>query len=494
VSRVRTESGVVEGLEADGLHHFRNVPFAASPFGANRFLPPQPVEPWDGVRDATKRGVSAPQQDDTTPLAPWIGPQETGEDCLTLEIHTPDVGSTKLPVIVHIHGGAYISGAGSLPAYEGSNFARHGVVYVTINYRLGIEGFLYLGEGHDNLGLRDQTAALAWVQRNIAAFGGDPDRVTIMGQSGGAVSVMANLAMPSSRGLFAQAISMSGCSVPSIDVDGAAKFTRQVAKRLGVAPTVEGMADVSSDRGVKATTSAVGRFALGLVLGDSRSLLISPFQMVRGTESLPFDSLTAAQNGSAASVPLLAGTARNELIDIIAAVRTTAPALSPLLNAGLGRALKLHRAQIEAYRNGPRRIAKRSTLLEAAWTDWAFRIPTIELLEARTPPSWLYEFRWQPETFAPGLGAYHAIDVSFARDDLDMLLALGDAGRERLGANPPRELATQVHEAFVRFAQTGDPGWEPYDTADRQTMIFDTPSTVVPDAAGIEREAWAGKR
>jgi para-nitrobenzyl esterase len=216
--------------------------------------------------------------------------------------------------------------------------------------------------------------------------------------------------------------------------------------------------------------------------------------MVRGTETLPDDSLTSARNGTAANVPLLAGTARNELIDIIAAVRATAPALGPLVNAGLGRALKLDRARLDAYRNGPRHITKRSTLLEAAWTDWGFRIPTIDLLEARTSPSWLYEFRWQPETFPPGLGAYHAIDVPFARDDLDILLGIGDAGRERLGSNPPRELAKEVHESFVDFATNGDPGWEKYDTARRATKIFDTPSAIVPDAAGVEREAWVGKR
>ncbi|MET0886398.1 MAG: carboxylesterase family protein, partial [Mycetocola sp.] len=176
---VRVESGVLCGATHEGLHVFRGIPYAAPPFGANRFQQPVRPESWDGVRHATRSGVAAPQPA-TAPRDPWApmyAPTNTGEDCLTLDVWTPELGATGLPVVVHIHGGGYMTGAGSLPLYSGRAFARDGIVHVSINYRLGIEGFLYLGDEHDSLGLRDQIAALEWVQRNIAAFGGNPDRV-----------------------------------------------------------------------------------------------------------------------------------------------------------------------------------------------------------------------------------------------------------------------------------------------------------------------------
>ena len=325
---VTTEYGTLSGLEQDGLHWFRNIPFAAPPFGARRFLPPQPPEKWDGVRDGTKPGPAAPQPGGGDPLADLYSPKETGEDCLTLEVWTPDPGANKLPVAVHIHGGGYTFGAGSLPGFSGKNFARDGVVHVGINYRLGIDGFLYLGEGHDNLGLRDQTAALEWVQRNIAKFGGDPSRVTIFGQSGGAVSVMQQLAVPASRGLFQQAIAQSGCSMASVDADEAMRITRQVAKKLGVAPTADALRGVPVERVTKETDAALKRFAaVGLALGDKRSLLLSPFRGVHGTAWLPKNPVESA--GDWANVPLLAGTARNEMAPLIAGIEHPLCAIAP---------------------------------------------------------------------------------------------------------------------------------------------------------------------
>ena len=490
---VTTEYGAVEGLEADGLHLFRNIPFAAPPFGARRFLPPQPPEKWDGVRDGTKPGPAAPQPSQTELMPELYVVKETGEDCLTLEVWTPDPGANKLPVMVHIYGGGYTYGAGSLPGYSGRNFARDGVVHVGINYRVGIEGFLYLGEGHDNLGLRDQVAALEWVQRNIAAFGGDPARVTIFGQSGGGVSVMLQLALPASRGLFAGAIAQSGCSMPSVDADEAMRVTRQVAKKLGVAPTADALRGVPVERVTKETDAALKRFAaVGLALGDKRSLLLSPFRGVHGTAWLPKNPVESA--GDWANVPLLAGTARNEMAPLIAGIEQAVPLIAPLIRHGLKRALKLDRVRIDAYEKGPRHIKGLPALVEAAWTDWGFRIPTIRLLETRTEPSWLYEFRWQPEGHAPNTAAIHAIDLPFVRDDLEAVLAQGEAGIPTFGTHPPKELAVEMHAAWVRFATTGDPGWPRYDTGTRTTKLWDAPTDVVSDAAGTEREAWAGAR
>ena len=492
MSKVTVEQGTLEGLEEDGLHFFRNIPFAAAPFGANRFLPPQPPEKWDGVRDATKPGPAAPQPPEQNPLDALYVVHDSGEDCLTLEVWTPDPGGAGLPVMVHIYGGGYIYGAGSLLGYRGKNFARDGVVHVGINYRVGIDGFLYLGEGHDNLGLRDQVAALEWVQKNIAAFGGDPARVTIFGQSGGGVSINFQLAIPSARGLFAGAISQSGCSMASVDADEAFRITKQVAKRLGVAPTVEGMSGISLERTKAASFKALSNYALGLARGDRKALLLSPFRGVDGTEFLPKSPYATA--GTYANVPLLAGTCRNETAPLLDGIMSVAGPLAPFIRRGLRRALELNKPLLDAYRNGPRHITGNSALVEAGWSDWGFRMPTIRLIEARPEPSWLYEFRWQRENIPPASGAFHAIDLPFMRDDLDLLMAQGQAAVDQFGAHPPQELAARMHGDFVRFATTGDPGWKRYDTTERTTMIYDTPSASVSDAAGVEREAWAGKR
>lgn len=489
---VRVEQGKLEGLEIDGLHYFRNIPFAAPPFGENRFLAPAPPASWEGIRDATRQGPGAPAPAEDNPLAELYVVKETGEDCLTLEVWTPDPGTTGLPVMVHIHGGGYTYGAGSLPGYSGKNFARDGIVHVGINYRLGIDGFLHLADGTDNRGLRDQVAALEWVQRNIAAFGGDPAHVTIFGQSGGAVSVAFQLAIPASRGLFARAISQSGCSMASVDADEALRITRQVARRLGVKPTRAGLSPVSLEKTSAATFAALVRFATRMAIGDRRSLLLSPFRGVHGTDFLPASPADSA--GSFPGVPLLAGTTRNEAESLLQGIAAAARPIAPFIRIGLRRALGINGEIAAAYRNGPRHLRGTPALAEAGWTDWGFRIPTIRLLERRPEPSWLYEFRWQREGIPANSGSVHAIDLPFVRDDVDAVMAFPEAARPVFGDRPSEELAHRMHADFVRFATTGDPGWEPYDRDTRTTMIYDSASAAIPDAAGGERQAWEGKR
>lgn len=492
MSRVRTEHGVVEGIESDGLHFFRDIPFAAPPFGRHRFRPPVPPEPWDGVRDGTRPGPAAPQPEGRGLFGSVYAPPSIGEDCLTVEVCTPDPGAAGLPVMVHIHGGAYVYGAGSAPGYRGHTLARHGIVHVGINYRLGIDGFLYLGDGTDNLGLRDQTAALEWVQRNIAAFGGDSAQVTIFGQSGGAVSVFHHLAIPASRGLFTRAIAQSGHPAATVGPDEAMRITRQVARRLRVPATVEGLRDVPIARTVAATEAALLRFGRGIVVSDQRALLLSPFQAVHATEALPVSAGQLAKTGTAPDVPLLTGTVRNEAVDIMTMVANSAW-LAPLVRRGLRSALGIDRALRDAYRDGPRHVTDSSALVEAAWTDWAFRMPTLRFAAVRTAPTWIYEFHWQSVTRPPLLGASHGIDLCFVRDDVELVATAGEAGRDLLGARQPQSLATAMHTAWVRFATAGDPGWPRYETQERATMVFDAHSDIVSDAAGAERRAWEGR-
>jgi carboxylesterase type B len=495
-TRVTTEHGDVEGLTESGLTVFRNVPFAAPPFGPRRFRPPQPPAKWQGVRDASIAGPAAPQPKlDGDPVDElYFNAIAPGEDCLTLEIWTPEPGAARLPVIVWIHGGGYMIGCGAARAHNGRTFARDGVVHVSINYRLGVEGFVYLGEGTDNLGLRDQVAGLEWVQRNIAAFGGDPSNVTIFGQSAGGVSVMNLLAMPSARGLFVRAISQSGSPIVSVLPDEATRTTRQLAKRLGVEPTRAGFESTTVAQTVAQTMPFALAFANPLRNGAT-AFQLSPFRAVHGTPTLPLAPIPAA--AATPGVPLMTGTTAHETIGFLKALGRF-DGINPFLGWYFNRLMGVKRPMKDAYRNGPRKITNTLALVEAAWTDWAFRMPTLRLVETRVEaapavPTWLYEFRWESPGFPTGLGSFHSLEMPFMRDDLAALQAV--PGSEAwLGRHPPATLATAMHAAWVGFAKTGDPGWPAYDLVERRTMIFDTASQVVSDAAAPERQAWKGVR
>jgi carboxylesterase type B len=216
MTSVTTNHGKLRGSLAGGVHGFKGIPYAAPPFGANRLRPPRPVEPWSGIRDALSFGAEPPQLRPPAdhPAAGMVwDPAEPGTDCLNLNVWTPDPAATGLPVMVWIPGGMFEVGTGA--SYDGSRFARDGVVCVTINYRVGPEGFLYLSDGHANLGLLDQIAALEWVRDDIAAFGGDPANVTVFGESAGAMSIGTLLAMPRAEGLFRRAVTQSTTSVES---------------------------------------------------------------------------------------------------------------------------------------------------------------------------------------------------------------------------------------------------------------------------------------
>jgi para-nitrobenzyl esterase len=227
---VKTRYGEVRGSAADSVNTFKGVAYAAPPFGANRFSPPQPVEAWHGVRDALNFGPEVPQLRPPQQIQALVpDPAFPGEDCLNLNIWSPDLGSARLPVMVWLHGGMFEVGSGA--SYDGSRFARDGIVCLTINYRVGAEGFLYLGDGNANLGLLDQVAALEWVQENIAAFGGDPANVTIFGQSAGAMSAGTLLSMPGADGLFRRAIAQSGAAHLVMSATTARRVGRHLADR-----------------------------------------------------------------------------------------------------------------------------------------------------------------------------------------------------------------------------------------------------------------------
>lgn len=498
---LQVEAGTVRGERLDGMAVFRGVPYAAPPFGANRFLPPQPVPRWDGVRDAVASGLGFPQPvmpGSDPDLLAYVNPTDQGDDCLVLDVWTPDPRGGGLPVMVWIHGGGFMAGGGGSPLHRGDTFARDGVVHVSINYRMSYDGFLYLGPGRANLGMLDQVAALEWVQANIAAFGGDPDNVTIFGQSAGGVSVMHLLTMPLAQGLFRRAIAQSGSSMGAEPMDSAQELLARGAALLGVAPTPEAIAEVPRDQLLHATLMFSIEY-LAPALWGRRSFMISPFRPIVDGDVIPDGCVPSATAGVGATVPLLTGTTRDECTFAMYPLGM----LDELNDAWADMALDAFGVSwedLEAYRKGSRPDASRGELVQAAWTDWAFRIPTLRLAEAREASAargadtWVYELAWGSPT-VPSVGAVHALDVPFVFDHAREMHEAVPADLDLLGPDAPQSLADAMHGAFVRFATDGDPGWTPYDLDRRVTMRFDTESAPVDDLAGpVERQLWEGRR
>lgn len=490
---VMTKHGEVRGREVDGVGVFKGIPYAAPPFGANRFRPPQPVEPWKGIRDALAYGPKSPQPQYPPEVALFL--QESvvsGEDCLNLNVWSPGRGAAGRPVMVWIPGGMFgYHATGASPWYDGSRFARDGVVCVTINYRVGADGFLYLGEGAANLGLLDQVAALEWVQENIAAFGGDPGNVTIFGESAGAISVGMLLAMPRARGLFRRAIAQSGAAHHVISVEAARRVGERLAERLGVTATREAIAAVPLDRLLAAQTELEADVAMHPERwGPEVAAAMMPWQPVIDGDVIPAPPLERIRAGASADVELVVGTNVDEhrLFLVIGGAidRITHEALVGAIAAyGLPGDATL--AHYRAAHPG----ASPGDLLAAIQTDWAWRIPAIRLADAHaTSPAatYMYEFAWRSPQLGGRLGAVHAVEIPFVFD------TLGEQTEPMLGPSPPQRLADTMHAAWVAFASGGDPGWPRYDLRQRATFRFDVASKVVLDPRAAERALWDGKR
>ena len=315
--RVKTATGTVEGFTRDGVNRWRAIPYAKPPVGSLRFRAPQPVQPWRGVRHCHGYGYCAPQQRMYTLLAPGRY-QPTSEDCLTLNVVAPEDAEARsdesLPVMVFIHGGGYLLGSSATPIYDGASLARKGCVYVSVNYRLGALGCLELSSLStpeitidDNLFLRDLVMALRWVQDNIAAFGGDPNNVTIFGESAGAHAVTTLMATPEAKGLFARAISQSPASGMISDAEIAQDYAARFARQLGASKS-DGARALLTARPAD-LVDALDR----LVVEGQRDLLgafaIGP---TFGTEFLPEDPVQSMRSGTAHRVPLIIGTNADE--------------------------------------------------------------------------------------------------------------------------------------------------------------------------------------
>ena len=492
---VTTRQGQLRGQVTEGVAAFKGIPYAAPPFGPNRFQAPRPRHSWDGVRDALAYGAVPPQPPYAPPFDQLLGNQGLpGEDCLNLNVWTPDPSRDHLPVMVWIPGGAFMRGSGALATYDGGRFARDGVVCVTINYRLGADGFLYLGEGIANRGILDQIAALTWVQENIEAFGGDPAKVTIFGESAGAFSVATLLSMPRTKGLFARAIAQSGAAQHTSSVATAQMIGRNLADTLGVAPTMTSIGAVPLERLVAAQAELSVELALrpdparwGEVAANGMM-----FEPVVDGEVVPGRPIERIVAGAAADVDLMVGTTTEEwrffLVPSGAIDRVTEERLSTtarVMGLDVEKALTVYRAS--------RTNSTAGDLLSALITDWFFRIPAIRLAEAHAingGSPYVYEFAWRSPLFNGRFGAVHALEIGFVFDNLGR-----DGGMTLAGNEPPQALADVMHRAWVAFATSGEPGWPPYDAGERSVMRFDgTGGTVVMDPAANERQLWDGIR
>ena len=490
---VQAAAGSIQGRVKNDALLFAGIPYAQAPVESLRFRPPQPLAKFSEPYPALKFSPAAPQipsggMTDSAPVR-W------SEDCLYLNISAPlavleDGDAGGRAVMVWIHGGGYTSGQGAIPWYNGNRFAKNNdIVVVSINYRLGALGFVdltHLGEefATSNInGTLDQIAALQWVQDNIAAFGGDPSRVTIAGESAGGFSVATLMACPSAEGSFQQAIPQSGACHHTLPQEASKKVTEHFLDELGLNSAVE-LEAASADDILIAQRATSAYFAQGAGQVNSLGVAVSPFYPVHGNPTLPDDPLTAARNGASSTVRVLTGSNKDE---------TTLWSTGETSREKLERTVAGYQAvEALAVYQRTRPEASSHDLLVALTTDHMFRIPAIRLAEARqeAAPTFMYQFNWRSRALNGVLAATHSLEIPFAFNNLDQ------AGVDFfLGPGPsPQALADTMHKAWCDFIKTGEPGWPAYDSDTRATMFFDDICAVVEDPDPEERAAWSGIR
>jgi para-nitrobenzyl esterase len=485
---VSLAQGRVRGRREDGVVRFLGIPYAAAPRGAQRFQAPAPPAAWTGVREAGAFGPTPPKPPYPPGIADVLPEVEvSGEEWLSVNVWTPDPGGAGLPVMVWIHGGAFTNGNSALPVYDGRAFARDGVVLVSLNYRLGVIGFAHLPSAPDNRGLLDQIAALEWVRDNIAAFGGDPARVTVFGESAGAMSITNLFAMPRARGLFTRAVTQSGATQAAATRHDAGLVSAALGAALGAEPTAAGLAELPTERilaaqvlvrNALAATRDPDRFGATVVAASMA------FLPVIDGEVLPGHPAAAIGAGAGAGVTLLTGTNTDE--DRLFLVPTgIAAATDEAVLAGVAAAHGWPPAAVALYRKN-RPDATPGEVLCALLSDGYFRLPAFEVARARQAhraTTYLYEFA-QPDG-AGDLGACHALEVAYVFDTLG---TVGGSGLYRPGAS--QAVASAMHAAWVHFAHTGDPGWPAFDETYPVMVFADPVPTLHRDPRGDERAAW----
>lgn len=485
MSIVKTTSGEVRGEPRDGLVAFLGVPYAAAPVGALRFAEPQPHASWEGVRDATTPGPTAPYGARPFPgldIAPLVGGGWVkGDDYLAVNVWTPDPQAKGLPVMVWIHGGGFVVGSKDASVNDGSAFARSGVVCIGINYRLGLNGFLPIPGVPTNLGLRDQIAALKWVQQNAAAFGGDPANVTVFGESAGAMSIGNLVASPLAKGLFRRAIIQSGHGGMTRDIGIVQRSVQKLAKVLRITPDKAGYDSLSAEQMIVAAETAnnpKSRVNLRDAEGREPVFGISKFAPVHGDDVIPEPSHQALAKGAGAEVDVLIGSNAEEmnLYFVPTGVREKVGKL--LAWFIVSRSLPNARKILKTYGGG-----KPGDVFTRAMHDLVFRWPARRFAEEHRGRTHVYEFEWRSPAVGGELGAAHGMEMPFVFDTLATV-----TGSEGIaGENPPQELADRTHKLWVGFARDGSLPWAPFDRETRQVYqlakgeaIYEAPMPCAP--------------
>jgi para-nitrobenzyl esterase len=510
---VSAPCGEVRGRIGPGIAAFRGIRYAAAPTGQLRFAPPQPAPRAATRIDATQFGLVSLQDIDPLPKAIpaaehnfYAAGAQAGEDCLNLNVWTPDT-SGRAPVLVWIHGGAFLYGSGTGAWIDGTAHAReHGLVVVTLNYRLGLLGGLYLGDaepGHCDFAIQDQIMALRWVQENIAAFGGDPARVTVGGQSAGAMSAVALLAAPAARGLFARAIVESGHADATVSVETARAATAKALKSLHIEP---GAPDVL------ARLRALSVFRIA---DTQRELGIEAriFPLVGDGYVLPADPFAAIAAGSAKDVDLMIGTTREEhrLFEITGwagpapAIETTLAGLVPD-PATRAAAVTLYQAVAEeisaeetstARAGADEAVVTRLIATEHGWAEPARRLAAAHASSGGR--TYLYEFAWGWPAQNDGVGAAHLADLPYFFANLHQPGVPGFLGEKGQGP-AAAEVARQASSAVAQFITHGDltsgllPPWPPFTPDGRHTMVIDRHPAAVAGHIAERLDFWETHR
>ena len=490
---IDTKQGKIKGYERDGIKIFKGIPYAEPPVGELRFKPSIRKNPWSGILDCTKFGPVVPQRDAFfTPKPP---PLQDEEKCLTLNVWTPGMDDAKRPVLFWIHGGGFSFGSGSLT--NGMNLAKLGnAVIISINYRLGIFGYLFIQDEIANLGQLDQITALQWVRENVALFGGDPNNVTIFGESAGGAAVSTLMAMPPAKGLFNRVISQSGAAHPGwYHPKSGIRGAERIMNALDIKGfDIEALKKVPTQKIVKVQTKmelearAEGRnFPYGLYIDD---------------KTLPKHPLEALREGFASDVTLIVGTNQDEaklytalmppreILDEDGLLETTKRMVSRF-NQNEGLAQKIINTYKKTRKEEPQEI------LDAISTDFRFRISGIRLAEAQCKHQkdvYSYLFTYKSPEMGGKLGACHALEIAFV---------FGTFGDNARGITPKRSketdiLSEKMMNSWVTFARIGNPShdgipkWKPYDLENRSTMLFGIETKLVDDPFKADRIVWEG--
>lgn len=487
---VRTRAGAVRGVAADGpvngpadgpatgvasgVTAFRGIPYAQPPVGPLRFAAPVPARPWEGVRDAHEFG-SPPPQSALMRGMPSLWNPEHGQDCLTVNVFTPEPGADAgLPVLVWIYGGAWRHGAASEPLYDATRLAAAGAVIVTFNYRVGFEGFASLAGAPDNRGYLDQLAALRWVADNITGFGGDPGNVTVFGESAGASAVISLTAASAGRGLFRRAIAQSaadGYQSP----EHARRIAEAIAAELGVPATATAMVDVPPEAILKVQDALLGSQVTTLVPVIDGELITGPPSV-------------ALRDGVGRDTDLIVGFTADEY-----RLFTLSRDLSGVDVEATASELGLDAGAVDAYRAGHPGITD-ADLYTLMMSDSVFRIPSLRAAQAHAKSggaTYAYEFTWRSPALRGSLGACHAMDLPFVFGNS------GGFARMLLGEPPTADfepLSELIRASWLSFARTGDPGWPRFRPGEELARIWNLPPTVVASPEALSSRIWASRK